>query len=219
MKKLYLLTLIIVSFLAINSVKAEGELVEINKTSKEVRVTEQTQWRVLNNIERLAYENPGVEQPIFLAPVKLKRSGFLHYIPTKEYKQAIVFRNNKIETINKTGKDVGEEKLSFYIILLLGSIIILFVFGQSNKNSGSYTLGHFFSAVFSALAAGILFINYSIDNTVAFGATPLGNFLGFIPLISAVTIFIALIKEDKEMLAKTLHIIFYVLNIICIVGF
>jgi len=100
------------------------ERVEVNKKG-EVRVVKEEKWRPLSKEEMAAFKNPGKEIPIDLRPAKPKRVDFFHYVPIQKYSKVIVFKNGKLQTVEKSGKIERNKTLAPHVNLFLTSILLM----------------------------------------------------------------------------------------------
>ena len=132
MKKLFLF-LCAGLFFSVSAVFAEQKMM-VNE-DKEVWINH-VQWEVASEAEAQAYQHPGVEVPASFRTGQPKRTGFFHYIPVQEYSEVIVWNGEKFQTIKKAGKEYGEPKLAWHIILLLAAVIFMVISNIVIRTSG-----------------------------------------------------------------------------------
>lgn len=115
--------------LALLAVSATAsERTEVNGRG-EVRVvnTDVEVWRDLTKEEVFAVASPGKEIPADIKVSTSERDGFFHNISISKYTKVVVFADNRIQTLEKTGEIRGERTLAIYVIFCLISVFFMLI--------------------------------------------------------------------------------------------
>lgn len=200
MKKTIIFVLLAIGFFVISStISAEENKTRMEVNQKgEVRFVEtENEWRKVTEEEKLAIESPGKEIPINFKN-ETERVSFFYFLIKKQSNEAVVFRDGKLETIEKLTEGGGEKQLVVYIIFLLLAILLMAIsnFFYAKSNSNSVTM------VFAAIA--FLFTAFS--------------FITFAAAASLAASFVALLAAavDDNKKYQLFIVIFYIAAIIAL---
>ncbi len=85
-------------------------------------------WRFPTAVEQKALDNPGIEFPVDISISGLVRDGFFHRIKLERYSEVVLYEDNKIQKLEKTGEREGEKVFIFRVVLLLAGMVIMALF-------------------------------------------------------------------------------------------
>ena len=101
---------------------------EVNNNGEVRVVTDDSEvWRNITEQEAAAIARPGEEIPTDLRLSGNERDGFFHIIPVSQYTKVVVFADNRIQVLEKTGEVRGERKFAVYVTFCLISVLLMLI--------------------------------------------------------------------------------------------
>lgn len=151
MKKLVLI--IVITLVVLLSLSALAEEVKVVTQSGEIKLIEQVEnTHPITPEEERAEKNPGQEIPIGGFSIKYNKVDFLHITLTKTYTQVLVFKDSRIQIINKVFIVEGKPFFAFSVaccLVAIGCMLLSTLFMLVGKDN---------VATFAAFAAAAVSI-------------------------------------------------------------